>query len=106
MLMAQYRYNPIKFAEIGVAYGSSVFMWNKYFEKGSFFFFDRDQNFLDHCASNVDASRNSFSLMDVANSESIRSSLEAIGGSLDILLDDSSHDYKHQDLIIHEALPL
>jgi hypothetical protein len=43
--------------------------------------------------------------MDVGIAESITSSLTATGGNLDILLDDSSHDAAHQDLIIHQALP-
>ena len=105
MLMAQYRYRPVRFSEIGVAHGSSVLMWNTYFNEGTFFFFDRDQNFLDHSSQGVDRQKNSFALMDVSVGESIRDSLKATGGSLDILLDDSSHNTEHQNLIIHEALP-
>lgn len=104
LLMAQYRYRPVRFSEIGVAYGSSVKMWNTYFQKGTFFFFDRDQNFLDHSAQGL-GSNNSFAIMDVAVRESISNSLKETGGNLDILLDDSSHNISHQHLIINEALP-
>jgi predicted O-methyltransferase YrrM len=105
MLMSQYKTSLVRFVEIGVAGGASVNMWNKYFEKGTFYFYDRDQNFLDHSAQNVDCSKNNFALMDVRSSESIRLALSATGGSLDILLDDSSHNPDDQTLIIHEALP-
>ena len=105
LLMAQYKHNPIRFCEIGVAGGASVRLWNKFFEKGTFYFFDRDQNFLDYSAQNVSCINNTFALMDVGIAESITSSLAATGGNLDILLDDSSHDAAHQDLIIHQALP-
>ena len=105
MLMSQYKATPVRFVEIGVAGGASVNMWNKYFEQGKFYFFDRDQNFLDHSAQRVDPSNNTFALMDVRSSDSIRCALSATGGSLDILLDDSSHNPDDQTLIIHEALP-
>ena len=105
LLMAQYKYNPIKFVEIGIASGASVMLWNKFFEKGTFYFFDRDQNFLDHSAQNVSSVNNTFALMDVSVAESIRESLEKTGGSIDILLDDSSHNASHQNLIIHEVIP-
>ena len=105
LLMAQYKHHAIRFSEIGVAGGASVKMWNRYFEKGTFYFFDSDQNFLNHSAQGVDASQNTFRIMDVSVAESIRTALSATGGSLDILLDDSSHNTEHQNLIIHEALP-
>ena len=104
MLMSQYKTRPVRFSEIGVAGGASVMMWNNYFDNGTFYFFDRDQNFLDHSAKLVN-SNNTFALMDVTKSESIRSCLENTGGNLDILLDDSSHNPDDQTLIIHEALP-
>ena len=105
LLMAQYKHNPIRFVEIGIAGGASVKLWNKFFEKGTFYFFDRDQNFLDHSAQNVSSVNNTFALMDVSIAESIRESLEKTGGSIDLLLDDSSHNATHQNLIIHEVIP-
>lgn len=105
MLMAQYKHHPVRFCEIGVAGGASVSMWNKYFEKGSFHFFDSDQNFLNHSAQNVSPVNNIFSIMDVSVSESIRNAFASSGGNFDIILDDSSHNAAHQKLIIHEALP-
>ena len=105
MLMSQYKHNPVRFVEIGVASGASVNMWNNYFEKGTFYFFDSDQNFLNHSAQNVKAENNTFTIMDVSISESISSALHVTGGNLDIILDDSSHNTAHQKLIIHEALP-
>jgi len=105
MLMGQYKHNPVRFVEIGVAGGASVLLWNKYFEKGTFYFYDRDQNFLDHSAQIVSSVNNTFMPMDVTISESIRSGFAASGGNLDIILDDSTHYATHQKLIIHEALP-
>jgi predicted O-methyltransferase YrrM len=105
MLMAQHKNKPIRFAEIGVAGGASVRLWNHYFQQGTFFFFDRDQEFLDNAVNMVGTERNTFLLMDVTKGESVRESLEKTGGNLDILLDDSSHNPDDQYHIIHEGLP-
>lgn len=99
MLFSQYKTVPVKFAEIGVAGGASICMWNCFFEKGQFFFYDRDENFLSN-AKRLVGDNNLFFLMDVTNPDSIRESLETSGGSLDILLDDSSHNIDDQKRII------
>jgi len=103
MLLAQYKSRPVRFAEIGVAGGASVLMWNKYFENGTFYFFDRDQNFLDH-SKRLTGPNNTFILMDVIQEESVKSALESTGGNLDVLLDDSSHNPNDQNRIIHQGL--
>lgn len=104
MLMAQHKSKPVRFAEIGVAGSASVRMWNSYFENGTFYFFDRDQGFLDGGIVAVGTQKNTFSLMDVTNPKSVREALEATGGELDILLDDSSHNPDDQYHIIREGL--
>jgi hypothetical protein len=105
MLMGQYKRKPVRFAEIGVAGSASVRMWNNYFENGTFYFFDRDQGFLDGGIAAVGTEKSSFLLMDVTKAESVRESLEKTGGNLDILLDDSSHNPDDQYHIIREGLP-
>ena len=107
LLLSSFRYQNIKFAEIGVANGASVLMWNMFFEKGTFYFYDRDQNFLDNAKKIVPTQNNTFGIMDVIKPESIKECLESacVDGKLDILLDDSSHNPNDQYHIIHESLP-
>ena len=104
MLLAPYKNKPIRFAEIGVAGGGSVAMWAQYFTAASMFFFDRDTNFLAH-AQGFGFPRTSFMLMDVEKAESIRASFQEMGGNLDIILDDSSHNINHQVDIVRESIP-
>jgi predicted O-methyltransferase YrrM len=99
MLLSQYKTTPVKFAEIGVAGGASVLMWNCFFENGSFFFYDRDENFLSN-AKRLVGSNNTFSLMNVNEANSIREALALSKGELDVLLDDSSHNIDDQKRII------
>jgi hypothetical protein len=103
MILSQYKNKPVRFAEIGIAGAASVSMWCTYFKQGSLFFFDRDMNFIEN------ARRHAFpnarcEEMDVSDPKSIRLALEDIGSNLDVLLDDSSHDYCHQKFIIEEGL--
>lgn len=104
MIFSQWRHRPVRFAEIGVAGGSSVALWAHFFEKGELYFFDRDDNFLQNAAS-FGFPRTHFFNIDVSKSESIRAGFEKTEGSLDIILDDSSHNSDDQMYIVHECLP-
>ena len=105
LLFGSLRYRECKFAEIGVAGGASVVLWNNYFKNASFYFFDRDTDFLNNASNYVPKEKNTFTEMDVKNCSSIVKGLEATGGELDILLDDSTHTREDQILIIKEGLP-
>jgi predicted O-methyltransferase YrrM len=105
LLFGSLRYRECKFAEIGVAGGASVVLWNNYFKNASFYFFDRDTDFLNNASNYVPKEKNSFTEMDVSIASSIVKGLEATGGELDVLLDDSTHTREDQILIIKEGLP-
>ena len=104
MFLATYKNKEVRFAEIGVAAGSSVRMWCEYFKKGDLYFFDRDENFLNNAAGFCYPNAK-FATMDVRSADSIRSALVATGGQLDVILDDSSHDVWDQKIIVEAALP-
>jgi len=106
LLFSQYQYRPVRFAEIGIASGSSIKMWRSFFqgEPSPIYAFDRDQNFINHLLQ--------FGLhgvfagpMDVCDQNSITGALAATGGDLDVVLDDSSHTFEDQIKIIHAAIP-
>lgn len=107
MLFEARRTQPLRFCEIGVAGGASVQMWAKYFSPSAeLFFFDRDMNFL-HNARSFGIPNASFYPMDVSDADSINEAFTELTGSgptLDVILDDSSHDLGHQKTLIPEAL--
>jgi len=108
MLFASYKNKEIQLAEIGIAGGGSVILWNKYFTNPStrFHFFDCDQGFLDYSRS-FGLLRNSFGLMDVTvDGDITRALASSVKGEYDIIVDDSSHHHGDQIRIIKEALPL
>lgn len=106
LLLSKYKTAPIRFVEIGIAGGSSVMMWSRYFTNPgrSLFFFDRDLQFIENA--------NSFRIpdvfcmeMDVTIESSIVNGLKGTGGDLDVILDDSTHGIPEQIKIIKKGLP-
>ena len=104
LLFAKYQNQTLKFAEIGVAAGASVMMWNSFFRKADFYFFDRDENFLRNASQYVNPSNNTFQYMNVEDISGMISIFSKID-DIDIVLDDSSHNIRDQNLIIHAAFP-
>ena len=104
LLFGSLRYRPCRFAEIGVAGGASVVMWNNYFKNAQLFFYDRDTNFLENASQYVPKENNVFLEMNVKSESSIQNGLGTVGGNLDVLLDDSSHTFEDQILIIKNGL--
>lgn len=104
LLFSSSKNKPLRFAEIGVAGGSSVLLWNSYFTQASFFFFDLDKNLLEHAAKMV-GPNNKFIKMNIADPQSIIDGLTGCGGELDVLLDDSSHNIDDQKILLHTVLP-
>ena len=106
LLLSKYKETPIRFSEIGIAGGSSLLMWSQYFLNSGrrLFFFDRDKSFIE----NGNAYQIPFVVcneMDVTQEDSIRSGFQAIGGDLDVILDDSTHGIPEQVKIIKAGLP-
>ena len=115
MLFAGIRGKPdVRFAEIGVAMGASVELWDAYFKRSDthIYCFDRDEDFLKNAKARVPSERVHTGLMDVAAEGDVqRALLEAVGATepgplYDVILDDSSHALEHQIKIIREAYPL
>lgn len=108
MLFAAFKNKPIKFAEIGVAMGSSAVLWDAYFghEDTQIKMFDRDENFLAR-AARLTGSRVSYDVMDVEKDGDVRRALlKSSVEPYDVILDDSSHTFGDQIRIVKEGFPL
>lgn len=108
MLFGPLKNKEIRFAEIGVASGSSVVMWWNYFTKGQIYAFDRDKNFLKNVESmNFPERKPTLGLIDVRVDGDTTRAFSNISNTdlFDVILDDSSHDYADQIRIVKEAWP-
>ncbi len=106
LLLSKYKYEPVRFVEIGIAGGCSLLMWAHYFANPGrrIFMFDRDKDFIEN--------GNAYKLpdvfcqeMDVMDEDSIVKGLQTTGGDLDVILDDSTHGIPEQVKIIKKGLP-
>jgi predicted O-methyltransferase YrrM len=106
LFLSQYRFQPVRFVEIGIAGGNSILLWRTYFthKDTHIFGFDRDKNFIQNVL-NFQLPGVSLGEMDVYEELSIRNGLQATGGNLDVILDDSSHGLVDQIRIIKQAIP-
>jgi len=103
MLFSPLKNKEIRFAEIGIAGGGSVILWNHYFKQAKFHFFDCDEGFLNNSRS-FGLPGSTFERMDVSKDGDIK---RALGTELyDVILDDSSHLVDDQIRIIKEAFPV
>ena len=108
MLLSPYKNCPVQFAEIGVAGGASVLLWDMYFTHADakIHMFDSDMNFLENARQMV-GYRCNFSQMDVSiDGDVVRALKGSLAGEYDVIIDDSSHNHGHQIRIIKEAFPL
>ena len=107
-LFAPLKNKEIRFAEIGVASGSSVVMWWNYFTKAQVYAFDRDENFLKNVKAMNFPERDPYlGLIDVRVDGDIKRAFDKASNSscdlFDVILDDSSHDYADQIRIVKES---
>jgi len=104
LLFETMRHKPIKFLEIGVYKGASLYAWRRYFEKARIYGFDVDKESMAEIMTMPDVT------LDVLDA-SIESELEAgltkhttDGELFDVVLDDASHSPDHHKLLIPIAL--
>jgi predicted O-methyltransferase YrrM len=111
MLFAPLRARPaLRFAEIGVAMGASIEVWEAYFKRDDtvIYGFDRDEALLADLKQRVPSPRIQCGMMDVQVDGAIHESLATASGGqpYDVIIDDSTHGLEDQLRIIKEAFPL
>jgi hypothetical protein len=106
LLFSRFQTLPVRFAEIGIAMGHSIVMWRAFFQNLASHIFAFDS--CEITRRNLDSLNLpgvSSHHMDVSDEASIEAALQSIGGNLDVLLDDSSHNFGHQTHIIRRCIP-
>ena len=91
-LFFQWKDDPIKIFEIGVAEGGSLEMWQAYFPKARIFAVD----ILD--ASRFNNARVTTLVADQANRDQLQKAIDASGSDIDVLIDDGGHTMEQQQV--------
>lgn len=92
-LFAPLRTAKIHFLEIGVQYGYSIHLWEKYFTKATLYFFDIDLSYLIY-----QPKRAKLFTVDQSSSDQLRKAMNTISAKLDIIIDDGGHQMKQQQV--------
>jgi len=103
LLFSSKRYEDIIFGEIGIAYNASLQMWRSYFPNATLFGFEFNRELMDAAAAQL-LPRTHYSNIDVGRPDSVFDALNATGRTFDVIIDDSTHLFEHQVLIIPIAL--
>ena len=101
MLFSQYKNKVINFAEIGIEAGASLLTWNKFFsEHCNIYAFEYDKNKIEN-SRNLNLKNITFVHTDVTNTEYLDLTFKDTNVIFDIIIDDSNHDIKSQNIIIN-----
>ena len=93
-LFREARYSPMNFAEIGIAEGRSLLMWQEYLPNSNIYGFEKWQKWLDNWASNYsDKERIQVNSIDVRFDSEIIGPLKSPEVLYDCILDDSTHSF-------------
>jgi len=105
-LFREMRGEALNFAEIGIAEGRSLLMWEEYFPRANIYGFEKWPRWLDNWKSNYsDRTRVKVNSMDVRIDSEIINPLKAADVLFDCIIDDSSHFFYDMIRIIKCALP-
>ena len=104
LLFETMRHKPIKFLEIGVYKGASLYAWRRYFEKARIYGFDIDKESMAEIMTMPDVT---LDVVDAGTGSDLEAGLTkhtADGELFDVILDDASHSPDHHKLLIPIAL--
>ena len=91
-LFFQWKNEPVKIFEIGIAEGGSLEMWQAYFPKARIFAVD----ILDK--SRFNNPRVTTFIADQANRDQLQAAIDSSGGDIDVLIDDGGHTMEQQQV--------
>jgi SAM-dependent methyltransferase len=101
LLFSNLRYKNIKLGELGILDNYSMLCWREYFTNAELYGFEYFDSRLEK--ANNDNIKCKYIKMDIKDVNSITEGLSFAGSNFDILIDDSTHEFKDQIKFINEA---
>lgn len=95
----QWKNEPIRIFEIGIADGGSLAMWLEYFPRASVYGVDIKDS------SRFEKDRVKTCIADQANREQLKKCMDAFGGQFDLLVDDGGHSMEQQQVSLGFLFP-
>ncbi len=107
LLFEPIKHKPVKFGEIGIAYGCSLLVWSTFFPQGKIYGYDCDPKNLT-ISSNRNIPNTTIHMMDANDPPNIVERLKEDtkdGELFDVLMDDASHEIATQCTLLRNVLP-
>jgi SAM-dependent methyltransferase len=101
LLFSNLRYKNIKLGEVGILDNHSMLCWSEYFTNAELYGFEYFDSRLEKAIN--DKINCKYIKMDIKDVNSITEGLSFAGSNFDILIDDSTHEFKDQIKFINEA---
>jgi hypothetical protein len=98
-LFLQWKNDPIKIFEIGIANGGSLAMWQEYFPNARIFAADIESK------TQFNNARVTTLIADQANREQLATAIATAGRDIDILIDDGGHTMEQQQVSLGFLFP-
>jgi hypothetical protein len=95
----QWRDEPIRIFEIGIADGGSLAMWQAYFSRATLYGVDTDDK------SKFETARAKTCIADQTNREQMRKCLDKFGGQFDLVIDEGGHRMRQQQISLGLLFP-
>jgi len=98
LLFGALKHKNINFLEIGIEGGASTLLWEEYFDNAKLYAFELHDHKIDNVKNLV--KRTNILKTDASDKEVLENTFKSLGVSFDIILDDASHQLKHQQNLI------
>lgn len=103
LLFSGLRFEPIRFGEIGIEKNQSMMCWRAYFPNATLYGWDVDEEKIKN-AQRASLVNTHYGRMNVKDGGSIVSGLSSLPERLDVLIDDSTHEFEDQVRIVVHGL--
>lgn len=110
LLFSPLRYGPVKMAEIGIEAGASLLMWSRWFgPRAEICALERDPHKIENCQKLVGLDQVTFAQTDISAEETVTATFRSLMARsprlFDLIIDDSSHELEHQNILLRVLPP-
>lgn len=98
--LSKYKNSPIKFLEIGIQYGNSVKLWERYFPKAELHFIDIDPSQIQYHST-----RSHYHFINQTDIKGLIDFGVSVNGDFDVVLDDGGHTMEQIIISFHCLFP-
>jgi predicted O-methyltransferase YrrM len=93
----------LKIAELGILDGGSLLMWKEYFSNSEIYGFEYNNDLINNFKQKFNNDRITLSNIDVTNKNSIIKAFSELNELYDIIIEDTTHQYEDQILVIENV---